>query len=149
MPSDAFVLPEKFAPVGHSSGPSVAAPRHHEALQLLDDPHEWSAFSRVCGPDPALWESSVVIEGMHCAACSMTVEDALSRVPGVVSAQVSAGSHRARVVWSSSMVSPSQWMQAVLDSGYRAVPANDMFAAENARSRPEKPCGAGWSLVCA
>jgi P-type Cu2+ transporter len=138
MPSDAFALPEKFAPVGHSSGPSVAAPRHHEALQLLDDPHEWSAFSRVCGPDPALWESSVVIEGMHCAACSMTVEDALSRVPGVVSAQVSAGSHRARVVWSSSTVRPSRWMQAVLDSGYRAVPANDMFAAERRKIETRK-----------
>jgi Cu2+-exporting ATPase len=77
-----------------------------------------------------LWESNVVIEGMHCAACSLTVEDALNRVPGVVSVQVGAASHRARVVWSASSVRPSQWMQAVQDCGYRAVPANDSFASE-------------------
>lgn len=72
----------------------------------------------------------MVIEGMHCAACSLTVEEALSRVPGVISAQVGAASHRAKIVWSASQVHPSAWMQAVQDSGYRAVPANDVFASE-------------------
>lgn len=134
----AFVLPEKFATVEASTESPAPAPNEKEALRLLDDPHEWSAFSRVCGPDPALWESSVVIEGMHCAACSLTVEEALGRVPGVVSAQVSAGSHRARVVWSASKVSPSGWMQAVADSGYRAVPANDVFASERRKVETRK-----------
>ena len=117
MSSVAFVLPENFGPVRHSAEPFASAVPNPESLKLLDDPQEWSAFSRVCGPDASLWESSVVIEGMHCAACSITVEDALSRVPGVVSAQVSAGSHRARVVWSATQVNPSRWMQAVQDSG--------------------------------
>ncbi len=72
----------------------------------------------------------MVIEGMHCAACSLTVEEALSRVPGVMSAQVGAASHRAKVVWSAGHVSPSVWMEAVQNSGYRAVPANDVFASE-------------------
>jgi len=34
-----------------------------------------------------------MIEGMHCAACALTIEDILLRVPGVVKAEVSAGSH--------------------------------------------------------
>jgi Cu2+-exporting ATPase len=97
---------------------------------LLDDPQEWSAFSRPAAQDSAMWESNVVIEGMHCAACSLTIEDALKRVPGVVSVQVGAASHRARIVWSPSRVVPSQWMRAVQDCGYRAVPANDSFASE-------------------
>jgi len=67
---------------------------------------------------------------MHCAACALTVEDVLSRVPGVLSAQVGAGSHRAKVVWSARQAKPSDWMQAVQGSGYRAVPANDVFASD-------------------
>nr|WP_315478315.1 cation-translocating P-type ATPase [uncultured Rhodoferax sp.] len=111
------------------------APMPHPvaALALLDDPQEWSSFSHADRHDPAQWESSVVIEGMHCAACSLTVEDALRQVPGVLSAQVSAASQRARVVWSSAVVQPSRWMQAVQQAGYRAVPANDVFASERRR----------------
>jgi Cu2+-exporting ATPase len=101
-----------------------------EALALLDDPQEWSAFSKPSLRGDGCWESSVVIEGMHCAACSLTVEDALGRIPGVLSAQVGAASHRAKVIWSASQVLPSVWMQAVQTSGYRAVPANDVFASE-------------------
>ena len=102
----------------------------HAELWLLDDPQEWTAFSRPSSQGADCWESNVVIEGMHCAACSLTVEDALTRIPGVISAQVGAASHRAKVVWSSDVVKPSVWMQAVQGSGYRAVPANDAFASE-------------------
>jgi len=138
MPTAAFVLPENFGPVQRPAQSSAGAVHNADSLKLLDDPQEWSAFSRVCGPGADIWESSLVIEGMHCAACSMTVEDALGRVPGVVSAQVSAGSHRARVVWSATQVNPSRWMQAVQDSGYRAVPANDMFASERRKIETRK-----------
>lgn len=109
---------------------SIPSPHPVDTLRLLDDPQEWSAFSRPSPKDPSLWESNVVIEGMHCAACSLTIEEALNRIPGVVSAQVGAASHRARVVWSASSVRPSEWMQAVQSCGYRAVPANDSFASE-------------------
>jgi Cu2+-exporting ATPase len=102
---------------------------------LLDDPQEWAAFGRLRGsvgsrgqdavaaqttfgvpaqasPD-AVWESNVVLEGMHCTACALTIEDALRAVPGVEQVDVSAATHRARVVWRPSQVLPSQWMAAV------------------------------------
>ena len=41
------------------------------------------------------------VEGMSCAACSSKVERALSEVPGVLRADVSVATHRARVVLSS------------------------------------------------
>ena len=79
-----------------------------------------------------------MVEGMHCAACSLAVEDALKGVPGVLSAQVGAASRRAKVVWSANTVKPSAWMRAVQDSGYRAVPANDVFASERRKAETRK-----------
>ncbi|MDO9198842.1 cation-translocating P-type ATPase [Rhodoferax sp.] len=130
-------------PAGLDSPVTGAAP---DNLALLDDQQEWSAFSR---PDPRLndcWESNLLIEGMHCAACALTLEDALLGVPGVVKAEVSAGSHRARVVWSSELARPSDWMRAVQKAGYRAVPANDAFARERRRGEARK---ALWRLMVA
>ncbi len=107
-------------------------------LHLLDDPEEWGAFSRPVSGREACWESHVVIDGMHCAACALTVEAALQAVPGVSSASVSAGSQRARVVWSAAAVTPSGWMQAVRQAGYSAVPAQDAFAAQRRRLETRK-----------
>ncbi|MCO4243500.1 MULTISPECIES: heavy metal translocating P-type ATPase [Acidovorax] len=115
---------------------SNAEPAAHAVL--LDDPQEWSAFGRPVGPtgqaaeDPAscAWDSQVVLDGMHCAACALTIEDALRSVPGVLQADVSAATRRARVVWQPSQVQPSQWMDAVHKAGYRAMPAMDAFARE-------------------
>ena len=115
-------------------------------LLLLDDPLEWSAFSRPDPRDPHLWESNILIEGMHCAACALTLEDALQGVPGVVRADVSAGSHRARVVWSSETVQPSDWMMAVQKAGYRPLPANDAFARERRKGEARKLL---WRLAVA
>jgi Cu2+-exporting ATPase len=72
----------------------------------------------------------VVLEGMHCAACALTIEDALRSVPGVLQADVSSATRRARVVWQPQQVRPSQWMEAVRRAGYRAMPAMDAFARE-------------------
>lgn len=103
---------------------------------LLDDPAEWSAFGRSLGGEPATgrWESQVVVEGMHCAACAFTVEAALALVQGVEKAEVNAATRRARVVWSAAAVKPSRWFAASAAAGYRLVPAGDMFARER-RSR--------------
>ncbi|MFN5421298.1 MAG: heavy metal translocating P-type ATPase, partial [Burkholderiales bacterium] len=100
---------------------------------LLDHEQEWSDFSQSSLQNQNLWTSSVVFEGMYCTACAINIEDALLAVPGVVSAQISAASHRGRVVWSSDTTKPSQWMQAVAQIGYRTVPANDALANEARR----------------
>ncbi len=123
-----------------------AASSSDELLRLLDDPLEWSAFSRPDARGANFWESNLLIEGMHCAACALTIEDALLTVPGVVQATVSAGSHRARIVWTSDAARPSDWMQAVQVAGYRAVPANDAFARERRKTESRK---ALWRLSVA
>ena len=116
----------------------LAVPPAEERLALLDDPQEWVRFSR---PEPGAegcWSSSVVFEGMHCAACAITIEDALRQLPGVQSVQVSAASHRGRVVWASGATRPSQWMQASARAGYPAVPANDAHAHERRRQEARR-----------
>lgn len=120
--SEALVTPS-----GTHVTPGAAA---NDVLSVLDDAQEWSAFSREVAQQPGCWESSVVIVGMHCAACAVTVEDALRKVPGVASAEVSAASQRARVIWRADAVLPSAWMGAVSEVGYGALPANDAFANE-------------------
>jgi Cu2+-exporting ATPase len=94
---------------------------------LWDDPQVWAQYSQprdAHGASPA-WESQVVIEGMHCAACAFTIEDALRAVPGVTEVVVNAATHRAKVIWRESQVTPSVWMQAIERAGYRAMPAQD------------------------
>ena len=117
-----------------------------EMLRLLDDPQEWSAFSRPDAAYAGCWESNLLIEGMHCAACALTIEDVLLKVPGVIRAEVSAGSHRARIVWSEASVKPSDWMRVVQDAGYQALPANDAFARERRMAEARK---ALWRLLVA
>ena len=108
------------------------------AWTLLDHEQEWSDFSQPIQASPNVWASSVVFEGMHCTACAINIEEALLTVPGVISAQISAGSHRGRIVWSSDTTKPSQWMQAVAHMGYRTVPANDSLANEVRREDARK-----------
>ncbi len=97
---------------------------------LLDDRQEWLRFSQPHQPTSTqglddCWDSHVVIQGMHCAACAFTVEEALMSVPGVQSAEVNATTHRAKVVWSAARVKPSDWMAAIAKSGYGVLPAAD------------------------
>ena len=136
--------PSPAAP--HLAGQRVADAPLFDPLLLLDNTPAWQDFSREDAREPGCWESNVVIEGMHCAACALKIEAALMQVPGVVRAQVSAGSHRAKVAWRSETVKPSGWMRAVQQAGYQVLPANDVFARERRLSESRK---ALWRMMVA
>ena len=126
--------PPAAVQVAASAAPDAAA-------SLLDDPQEWAAFGRqVDGAAPAegLWDSQVVLQGMHCAACALTIEEALRAVPGVQEVQVSAATQRARVQWRPAQVLPSAWMAAVQRAGYQALPAMDAQAREQRQAEQRK-----------
>ena len=145
----ASVLPVSLSVSDLPGGGASAVAADAMPLAVLDDPQEWSAFSRRLTDRPACWESSVVFEGMHCAACALTIEDVLCRVPGVLSAEVSAASHRGRIVWSDQAVKPSDWMQAAQRAGYRPHPCQRCFRK---RSPPRRDApgavalGRGWPV---
>jgi len=117
---------------------SVGAPAvGDEAVQLLDQPQYWQAFSRPLGAhapqQPPRWESHFLVQGMHCAACAFQLEAALAAVSGVERADVDARSERVRVRWRAGATRPSQWVQAAAQAGYGLAPAGDLQARERRR----------------
>src|SRR5215208_1680553 len=95
----------------------------------LDEPAEWESFSRAITGRDGCWESFLAVEGMHCAACALTVEAALAQLPGVEGVRVNGASATARLVWSPERSRPSDWLAALKRAGYGAIPAGDLLAA--------------------
>ena len=102
--------------------------RSTSPFDILDDPAEWSGFSKPLTSQPGQWESSLQVDGMVCAACAINVEQVLQTLPGVHSAEVSAGLRHARVVWSATQTMPSTLFKAIARAGYTPLPANDRVA---------------------
>jgi len=132
MSSAILVSPE---PTGKLSLAGVRPPVYPPASEaavdtdrLLDDPQEWEAFSSPSAQLPGLVESNLVVDGITCAACAVTIEQALRATPGVVRADVSAASRRATVLWAPDTVQPSGWMGVIRKAGYLPLPANDASA---------------------
>ena len=111
------------------SGP----PMRESAWTALDERAEWEGFSTPAAGQPGAWESVLAITGMHCSACSLTVEAALASLPGVRRAEVNGPAALARVVWSPEQGRPSQWLAALKQAGYGALPAGDVLAAQPRR----------------
>ncbi len=101
-------------------------------LTVLDNPAEWRLFSQPHDDESSaaagLWESQVMVQGMHCAACALALERSLLGLAGVVATQVSAASGRASVVWSAALTRPSAWLAGPLVLGYVLTPASSAQA---------------------
>ena len=102
---------------------------------MLDERSEWPHFGRALPSPAGCWESYLAIEGMHCAACSLVIEQTLGRLPGVMTVEVNGAAATVRVVWSQATCRPSHWLVALASAGYSAVPAGDLLdAAPRARA---------------
>ena len=114
------------------------------ALALYDDPETWAAFTQKTNSQVERQstgqrdqkeecQSFVVVRGMHCAACALTLESALLAVKGVRAVQVSAASASASVTWMPALTRPSSWMSASLKAGYELLPAENAFSFDKDR----------------
>jgi P-type Cu2+ transporter len=112
----------------------------------LDDTEEWAKFSHALNQPEQVWQSHIVVDGMHCAACAFNVEKALTSVQGVLSAEVNATSKRARITWSAETTKPSEWMEALTRAGYAALPASEIFNVDERRKQQRLML---WRLVVA
>ena len=103
---------------------SAAPPPFDATLAVLDDPAEFGGCTRWLqgASGRPLAETTLALSGLHCAACSGLIEQALHAVGGVQQATVSAASERATVVWDPAHTRPSALIAAVRGAGYDAVP---------------------------
>ncbi len=115
---------------------------------MLDTEDQWKAFSQPVGDgaNQALVQSSLLLDGLRCAACSGIVERGLSALPGVVSARVSLSKNRAVVVWRPEKTRPSKILAAIHALGYRAIPASQN---ESHLSATQKSRAAFWRWLVA
>jgi Cu2+-exporting ATPase len=93
---------------------------------ILDTQDQWQNFSQPYGGDLSqpLIQSSLLLDGLRCAACSGIIEYGLQALPGIVSARVSMSKKRAVVVWSPTITCPSRILRAIQLLGYDASPAS-------------------------
>ena len=128
--------------IGTSSFPGIGQPASHEEpisarLAVYDEPDAWAAFSQSVdkAAQAQVFQSFVVVKGMHCAACALALEAALGHVKGVLAVQVSAASARASVTWSAVQTRPSSWLGAGLAQGYQLLPVEDALSFDNDRQQ--------------
>ncbi|MBI5924179.1 MAG: cation-translocating P-type ATPase [Aquabacterium sp.] len=88
----------------------------------LDDPALLSQCIVEMPAGSSMRRIGLGLSGMYCAACSITIEDAILRVPGVKEVQVQAASQRARILLDPARTKLSDIVSAVQRAGYRAWP---------------------------
>lgn len=80
-----------------------------------------------------LWTSAVVaatptktkfdVQNMTCAACGITIEKALGRVPGVSSTKVDSASNTVTVVFDAERTTPAALATVITNAGFPAKPS--------------------------
>lgn len=115
---------------------------------ILDTEDQWTSFSQSYGQDLSspLVESSLLLDGLRCAACSGIIEQGLQALPGIVSVRVSMSKKRAVVIWSPAKTRPSSILSAIKHLGYDPSPAS---SNENQLNITAKSRAAFWRWMVA
>jgi Cu2+-exporting ATPase len=79
-------------------------------------------------------EAIVLVDGMHCAACSWLIERTLGRLSGIVDVSVNASARRARIVFDANVLPLARIVHELARVGYPALPL-DRDALDDARRR--------------
>ncbi len=106
-------------------------PELSEEIALFDHEEIQAEYVRSSGDER---EISLLVEGIHCAACVWLIERTLEPIPGVLSARVNLSGRRLHLRWNSRQVKLSELIQQLSRIGYMAVP----FDPESAEGRLRK-----------
>jgi Cu2+-exporting ATPase len=82
-------------------------------------------------------EATLLVEGIHCAACVWLIEHALSGFDGVLNADVNMAHHRLRLRWDRNKMLLSTVFRRLANIGYKAAPYN-ADVAEGAAARQQR-----------
>jgi len=85
---------------------------------------------REAGYDVALEKAILPIGGMTCASCVAHVENALSKVPGVIEASVNLATEKAIVTFVPDVAGLADFKQAVAEAGYEVLEVPEEGVAE-------------------
>ncbi|HFB53637.1 MAG TPA: cadmium-translocating P-type ATPase [Sulfurimonas autotrophica] len=77
-------------------------------------------------------EVSLVIEGIHCAACVWLNEKALTNMDGVIATNINYTNNKAKIVWDDDTVKLSQIIDMIRAIGYNAYPYDASLQEEKA-----------------
>ncbi|MBC3932698.1 heavy metal translocating P-type ATPase [Undibacterium curvum] len=69
-------------------------------------------------------QDKLALSGMHCAACIQLIEFRVRQIPGIHAFVINPATHRAEVQWDAAQTGLSQIIQAIVQLGYGALPAN-------------------------
>ena len=119
---------------------------------LLSTPPAADAASSGASGTPALSRASCVVDvfDMHCAACAVTVEQALRDQPGVQSARVHYATQRAQISFDPAQVTLDSLLRCIERMGYSADAAGSENRAEIVRrQRHRRIWGFGLATFCA
>ncbi len=85
---------------------------HHESQAAPDE---------VAVSSPSRQRAELPLLGMHCSACAVRIEKALSKVEGVENANVNFATTRATVQYDPAQTNPNQLREVVKKAGYDAI----------------------------
>lgn len=86
-----------------------------------------------------------LIDGMSCASCAQTIEQAVSALPGVAQASVNLANETMNVAYDGTQVSNAQILQAVADAGYEAhIDQQEASQQEDRQVKKEQHLHAMW-----
>jgi len=107
------------------------------ALKPEDDLESFDTSAHVRVDADGISHLSLMVDGIHCAACVWLIESVLARAPGVVQARVNLTSRRLALVWRGPASDADRLLAPVRSLGYRFVPfdARRLEDAEAARDR--------------
>ncbi len=77
-------------------------------------------------------EISLIIEGIHCAACVWLNEKILTRAEGVIEANINFTNNKARIVWDGDKIKLSEIIDKIRAIGYDAMPYDAGLQEESA-----------------
>ncbi|MGC5778974.1 heavy metal translocating P-type ATPase [Methylobacterium sp. NFXW15] len=114
---------------------NLATKRASLALTRDHAPAEVAAALQKAGYPVAPSETTLPIEGMHCASCVGKVEKALGAVPGVTEASVNLATGQALVRHGEGIVAPADLAAAVKAAGYTALLPSEAATVDPAERR--------------
>ncbi len=114
-----------------SANPETLPVQLVDELALYDRPDVQAPFVR---HDGELSETTLLMEGISCAACGWLIEKHLRSLPAVAEARLNLSNHRLHVRWADSQLPLSQVLSELRHIGYVAHPYQADRAAEQLAS---------------